>query len=79
MLELVDRIRRSATIGWAVSVARIISLATVGNVASIVKEIVVLIVSKLEWVARTAILSGVAWVVSPWRLSRITRIFGYQD
>ena len=38
MLELVDRIRRSASIGWAVSVARIISLATVGNVASIVKE-----------------------------------------
>ena len=36
-LELVYRIRRLAIIGWAVSLARIISLATVGNVASIVK------------------------------------------
>ena len=75
-LELVDRIRRLASIGWAVSVATIIGLATVGNVASIVKEIIVLIVSKLEWVARAAILSDVAWVGSPERLSRITRISG---
>ena len=37
---------------------------------------IVLIVSKLEWVARPAILSGVAWVGSPGRLSRITRILG---
>ena len=55
-----DRIRRLASIGWAVSVATIIRLATVGNVAGVVKEIVVLIVSRLECVARTAILSGVA-------------------
>ena len=41
-----------------------------------IKEIIVLIVSKQEWVARAAILSGVAWVGSPQRLSRITRIFG---
>ena len=75
-LELVDRIRRLASIGWAVSVATINRLATVGNEASIVKEIIVLIVSKLEWVARTAILSGVAWVGIPGRLSRITRILG---
>ena len=75
-LELVDRIRRLANIGWAVSVATIIRLATVGNVASIVKEIIVLIVSKLEGVARTAILSGVAWVGSSGRLSMITRILG---
>ena len=75
-LELVDRIRRLASIGWAVSVATIIRLATVGNVAGVVKEIVVLIVSRLECVARTAILSGVAWVGSPGRLSRITRILG---
>ena len=75
-LELVDRIRRLAIIGWAVSVGTIIRLATVGNVAGIVKEIIVLIVSKLEWVARAAILSGVAWVGSPERLSRITRILG---
>ena len=34
MLEIVDRIRRLASIGWAVSVATIIWLATVGNVAS---------------------------------------------
>ena len=45
-------------------------------VAGVVKEIVVLIVSRLECVARTAILSGVAWVGSPGRLSRITRISG---
>ena len=45
-------------------------------VAGVVKEIVVLIVSRLECVARTAILSGVAWVGSPGRLSRITRILG---
>ena len=75
-LELVNRIRRLASIIVAVSVATIIRLTTVGNVASIVKEIIVLIVSKLEWVARAAILSGVAWVGSPERLSRITRIFG---
>ena len=48
-LELVDRIRRLAIIGWTVSVATIIRLATEGNVA---------------------------WVGSPERLSRITRIFG---
>ena len=36
----------------------------------------VLIVSKLEWVARAAILSGVAWVGTHERLSRITRILG---
>ena len=75
-LELVDRIRRLASIGLAVSVATIIRLATSGNVASIVKETIVLIVAKLEWVARAAILSGVAWVGSPERLSRITRILG---
>ena len=75
-LELTDRIRRLASIGWAVSVATIIRLATVGNVAGVVKEIVVLIVSRLECAARTAILSGVAWVGSPGRLSRITRILG---
>ena len=75
-LELVDRIRRLASIGFAVSVATIIRLATVGNVESIVKEIIVLIVSKLEWVVRAAILSGVAGVGSPERLSRITRILG---
>ena len=75
-LELVDRIRRLASIGWAVSVATIIRLATVGNVTGVVKEIVVVIVSRLECVARTAILSGVAWVGSPGRLSRITRILG---
>ena len=75
-LKLVDRVRRLAGIGWAVSVATIIRLATVGNVASIVKEIIVLIVSKLKWVARAAILSGVAWVGSPERLSRITSILG---
>ena len=75
-LELVDRIRRLASIGWAVSVATIIRLATVGNVASIIKEIIVLIVSKLGWVARAAILSDVPWVESPERLSRITRILG---
>ena len=68
--------QKIASIGWVGSVARIISLGTVGNVASIVKEIIVLIIFKLEWVARTAILSGVAWVVCPGRLSRITRIFG---
>ena len=28
------------------------------------------------WVASTAIISGVAWVGSPERLSRITRILG---
>ena len=67
-LALVDRMRRLASIGFAVSVATIIRLATVGNVESIVKEIIVLIVSKLEWVARAAILSGVAWVGSPGRL-----------
>ena len=33
-------------------------------------------VSKLEWVARAVMLSGVAWVGSPERLSRITRILG---
>ena len=54
---MVDRIRRLASICWAVSVATVIRLATVGDLASIVKEIIVLIVSKLEWVARTAILS----------------------
>ena len=75
-LELVDRIRRLASIGWAVSVATTIRLATVGNVAGVVKEIVVLIVSRLVCVARTAILSSVAWVGSPGRLSRITRILG---
>ena len=75
-LELVDRIRRLASIGLAESVATIIRLATLGNVASIVKETIVLIVAKLEWVARAAILSGVAWVGSPERLSRITRILG---
>ena len=75
-LELVDRIRRLASIGWAERVATIIRLATVGNGAGVVKEIVVLIVSRLECVARTAILSGVAWVGSPGRLSRITRILG---
>ena len=74
--ELVYRIRRLASIGWAVSVATIIRLATVGNVASIVKGIIVLIESKLEWVARAATLSGVAWVGSPERLSRIARILG---
>ena len=73
---MVDRIRRLAIIGWAVSVSTIIRLATVGNVAGIVKEIIVLIVSKLEWIARAAILSGVAWVGSPERLSRITGILG---
>ena len=75
-LELVDSIRRLASIGWAVSVATIIRLAAVWNVAGVVKEIVVLIVFNIEWVARTAILSGVAWVGSPGRLSRITRILG---
>ena len=75
-LELVDRIRRLDSIGWAERVATIIRLATVGNGAGVVKEIVVLIVSRLECVARTAILSGVAWVGSPGRLSRITRILG---
>ena len=78
-LELVDRMRRLASIGLAESVATIIRLATLGNVASIVKETIVLIVAKLEWVARAAILSGVAWVGSPERLSgvaRITRILG---
>ena len=54
---MVDRIRRLASICWAVSVATVIRLSTVGDLASIVKEIIVLIVSKLEWVARTAILS----------------------
>ena len=73
---MVDRIRRLAIIGWAVSVATIIRLATVGNVASIVKEIIVLIESTLEWVASAEILSGVAWVGSPKSLSRITRILG---
>ena len=67
-IELVDRIRRLGSICWAASVDRIIRLATVGNVAGVVKEIVVLIVSRLECVARTAILSGVAWVGSPGRL-----------
>ena len=67
-LELVDSIRSLASIGWAVSVATIIILATVGNVAGVVKEIVVFIVSRLECVARTAILSGFAWVWSPERL-----------
>ena len=33
-------------------------------------------ISKIEWVARTVILSGVAWVGSPGRLSRINRILG---
>ena len=75
-LELVDRIRRLASIGWAERVATIIRLATEGNGAGVVKEIVVLIVSRLECVARTAILSGVAWVGCPGRLSRITRILG---
>ena len=67
-IELVDRIRRLGSICWAASVDSIIRLATVGNVAGVVKEIVVLIVSRLECVARTAILSGVAWVGSPGRL-----------
>ena len=75
-IELVDRIRRLGSICWAASVDSIIRLATVGNVAGVVKEIVVLIVSRLECVARTAILSGVAWVGSPGRLYRITRILG---
>ena len=75
-LELVDRIRRLASIGWAVSVATIIRLATVGNVAGVVKEIVVVIVSRLECVTKTAIFSGVAWGGSPGRLSRISRILG---
>ena len=44
--------------------------------ASVIKEVILLIVSKLEWVARTAILSGVAWVGSPGKLSRIIRILG---
>ena len=56
-IELVVRIRRLGSICWAASVDRIIRLATVGNVAGVVKEIVVLIVSRQEWVARTAILS----------------------
>ena len=75
-LELVDRIRRLASIGWAVSVGTIIRLTTVGNVASIVKEIIALIASKLEWVARAAILSGVEWVGSPERLAKITSVLG---
>ena len=75
-LELVDSIWRFASLGWAVSVATIIRLATVGNVAGVVKQIIVLIVSILEWVASAAILSGVACVVSQERLSRITKIFG---
>ena len=75
-IELVVRIRRLGSICWAASVDRIIRLATVGNVAGVVKEIVVLIISRQEWVARTAILSGVAWVGSPGRLSRTTRILG---
>ena len=76
MLDLVGSIRRSASIGWLRSVVRIIRLATVGNVTSVVKEIIVLIVSREQWVASTARLSGVAWVGSPGRLSRITRILG---
>ena len=35
-----------------------------------------MIVSKLEWVERAAILSGVAWIGSSGRLSMITRILG---
>ena len=51
-------------------------MASVGKVASVAKEIIVLMVSRKQWVARTAILPGVAWVGNPGRLSRITWILG---
>ena len=51
-------------------------MASVGNVVNVAKEIIVLTVSMKVRVARTAILSGVACVGSPGRLSRITGILG---
>ena len=69
-------IRRFASIGWVRTVARIFRLENEGNVTSVVKEIIVLIECKMEWEARTRILSGVAWLASQGRFKRISRILG---
>ena len=39
-------------------------------------QTIILIVHKLEWVARAAILSGVEWVGSAERLAKITSVLG---
>ena len=54
-------IRGLASIVWVGGVARIFRLENEGNVTSVANEIIVLIESTLECVARTGILSGVAW------------------
>ena len=67
-------IRWFASIGWVRTVARIFRLENEGNVTSVVKEIIVLIECKMEWEARTRILSGVAWLASQGKFNRISRI-----
>ena len=67
-------IRGLASIVWVGGVARIFRLENEGNVTRVANEIIILIESTLECVARTGILSGVAWVGRLGRIKRISRI-----
>ena len=67
-------IRGLGSFAWVEGVAKIFRLENEGNVTSVIKEIIVLIESKLECVGRTGILSGVAWVGSLERIKRISRM-----
>ena len=69
-------IRGLASIVWVVGVAIIYRLENEGNVTIVAKEIIVLIEWKIEWGARTRILSCVAWLESQGRFKRISRILG---
>ena len=64
-------IRGLASIFWIA-----FRLENEGNVTIVAKEIIVLIEWKIEWGARTRILSCVAWLESQGRFKRISRILG---